>query len=348
MAELSDQALKTAKAVLDAMPYGKLEDAAQYFGITTVAQYQQVAQTAREKFKEMQDCGIATHRELEIAALKLEQAELDAAYAVHDVTVQQYSDSTKRIKEQLDELDGKAKDSTQRRTSYEKSLAQQVQDANRRMFDSLSRDLASNIVNWKGWGDTIKSLWKTTATDLLDIMMKTAIQPLEKAFGKLLGSIFGTGGSAASTAASTAGGAASGAGGIAGSVAGAASSGLMGIVGAVASVGSLVTSIIGLSQGAHENTILERIEGNTRGLLNVVFLNGPGTLVDCAIRTLTITGQIRDFLQNGLSVSAASASPGAGAEFAFVNCSFSGVTQDTVSGFMNSAVRQLRAAGANI
>lgn len=148
----------------------------------------------------------------------------------------------------------------------------------RRAFDSMARNLARNLVEWKGWGESIKSVGKDLATSFLEIMMRQLFRPLEAQFAKLAGKLsdvlFGGGSSAAAatvgatvpdslkavgigaTASAPVGGAAS--------AASSTASGLMGTLGAVGSIGSMISGFIGNFQFAGMNKSLDLIEHEAR------------------------------------------------------------------------------------
>lgn len=168
-----------------------------------------------------------------------------------------------------------------------------------RAFDSMARGLAKNIVEWKGFGDTLKSMLQTLAEGILEIFMQRLLNPLKqkvadillgdgKGNGGILGgltsglsgvsgiikNIFG-GGGAASAASSigtgdifdtalggiAGGGGGGGAGGIVGSIAGMANPINM-ITGGI----SAVSGIIGNFQQAKLEKTMNAIEESTRYL----------------------------------------------------------------------------------
>jgi hypothetical protein len=56
----------------------------------------------------------------------------------------------------------------------------------KQMFNSLEHGLASSLVHWRGFAQTIKSVFQTLGTDVLRIMLHALLAPLEKAFGALI------------------------------------------------------------------------------------------------------------------------------------------------------------------
>jgi len=134
------------------------------------------------------------------------------------------------------------------------------------VFTNLEQGLAQNILAWKGWADTVKSVLMDFAQAALSLVMEKLLGPLEAALSKAIGAIGGLFGGAAGTATSAAGAAAgtavSGAGGIAGGAAGTASSlGSSLLTGGIAAVGSIIGGAI---SGAMVRQDTKEIEVNTR------------------------------------------------------------------------------------
>jgi hypothetical protein len=172
-------------------------------------------------------------------------------------------------------------------------------------FKQLGKGIADNLIDAKNWGDVFTSITKNIARQILEDLVGTAFKALENAIlkstglmqgmGNLFNSLFGGAASAARGMASSAGGAAtslvgdiSQAGEITGEVGSAVSSGasaastaasttlssVTGIIGAVGAVGTMVSSIIGNFQMAHQTNILRSIELNTRQ--TAMFIGGLG------------------------------------------------------------------------
>lgn len=149
-----------------------------------------------------------------------------------------------------------------------------------RTFNRLARGIADSIINWKGFGATLKDIAKDMASSFLEIMIRQLIKPLEDQFAKLagaLGKALGLGGGAASGAANAAGGAASAGGGAASAAGGAASMGISGV---------LNTAFAGLSAGM--------------AVVNGFQMHGVNksldVLVNHSLRQFNVAAQTLDFL----------------------------------------------------
>jgi hypothetical protein len=64
------------------------------------------------------------------------------------------------------------------------------------IFTDMSRDLADNIIEWKGWGDSILGIAKDFAKGMLRMFLEELFLPLEKRMAGVTGSILGGGGGA--------------------------------------------------------------------------------------------------------------------------------------------------------
>ncbi len=257
-----------AQDMLQSQPWYKLSDGAQYFGITTKDQAEQAAKVAVAKFDEMLASGLATDRELAIAALMTAQAEIDADYAAGAISHERWQQESRDIKANLDQI-------TISNTQIKQSrfdLAKELENSSHRMFDSFERDMAKDIVQWGDWAKDIKQIGLNFAQDMLSIILKGLFKPLEDEFAKLatkiggfFGSLFGGGSSAAGSAAGAAGSAGSSA---ASGIGGAVSSigGILGAAGAVGGIVSAVSGVIGNFQMHGMNKTLDLIENYTRYL----------------------------------------------------------------------------------
>ncbi len=210
-------------------------------------------------------------------------------------------------------------------------------------FDSVSRGIAKNIVDFKGFGATGLAVAKDLATGFLDIIIRQLIKPLEAQFAKLAGALgraLGIGGGAASGAASAAGGAASSAGGAVSGVGGAAvSAGLSATVGMVTGAISAVSSVIGNFQMAGMNKSLDVLVNHTLRIFNVVNQGLAEHYLfkgQLFLKMDDIWGSVRD-------VVAAVRAGGAGGKGSatFNNCTFNGTPQQ---GWMQAAFDQLALA----
>jgi hypothetical protein len=187
-------------------------------------------------------------------------------------------------------------------------------------FRQLGKGIADNIVDAKNWGDVFTSITKNIAKQILEDLVGTAFKALEDAilkntglmqsmgnmFGMLFGFKPGGGGGVQGAAVPPIGqdlinqtlqtgeqvtqAATSGA--SAGLSAGLSS--VTGIVGAVGSIGTMVSSIISNFQMAHQTNILKSIELNTRETAMFIGGVGGGGVQDwlhiIAVNTTPLTG----------------------------------------------------------
>lgn len=143
-----------------------------------------------------------------------------------------------------------------------------------RAFDGMSRRIARNIVEWKGWKDSGIQAAKDMASGMLEIMIQRLTNPLKVKMADAVTSVWsklpswmGGGASAAGgavNAASSAGGAAASAAGGAGQSASGAASGVMGTIGAIGAAVGAVSSIVGNFQMAGMNKTLDLLEKSMR------------------------------------------------------------------------------------
>lgn len=249
--------LKADKAALDTQPWGQLENAMHSLGLTSARDLQEIAKEAKKNYDIVVDSGVGTAGDIERAWIAMSRAQIEADRASGLVTEEEYE----KRKQQLEDLEGKHKQSTERRMKYERTLGEQVQELNARMWNNLERGLAQSVVSLKGWKDMGLGVIKDFATGGLEIMFKAFFKPLEDKMASVLGGIFGGGASAAGSAA----GAGTSAAGVGASAAGAgASTGLMGILNTAFSGISAAMSVVGMFQNMHQETSLNAIELNTR------------------------------------------------------------------------------------
>jgi TP901 family phage tail tape measure protein len=261
--------------ILSKTVWDDAQDAIAHFGITSAGSLQKIVDKDKANYDAMngwRNLGLVTANELDIAFTKYCLHQIDLNHALGYTTDAEYASEKKQAEEGLAELEGRSKQTTEHIKADRYDLAKETENMAHRTFDSMERGLAADIVQWKGWSDTVKSIGQTFATDMLSIMLKGFFKPVEdqfaalsKSFGGWLSGVLGTGSSVvpgAAGAATSAGGAASGAGG----VASAASSGLTGILTSVFTGVSAVTGVIGAFQNAHQETSLNAIEHNTRYL----------------------------------------------------------------------------------
>ncbi len=381
MDQVADSITASAQAALNTDPYAKLEAALDALGIKGQQYYKNLAGQADEAYQVVLDSGVATYEELAQAALIAVQKEIQYALELGEITREDADKTLAQVQHDLDQLDSSHEKSTKTRGRQERTLGEDIQAINKRTFDSLEKDLARSVVNLKGFSDIWKTLWHKLAEDLLSIMFKVLLDPLEKQIGKVLGGIFGGASSAAGSASSAAGGVASAGGSAAsaaGSTASAAGSGVAGIVGAVAGVATAISSIVGNFQMAGMNKSLDLIENYTRYLKIGLVEQGDSLLNDMHIVRNVLTDfskwnqdVVQTYYQgfaekldtligmggihsSGMmaSVSNFSTSPAAKAEMATptVNINIdtveSDVTDAKVTATMNRAFRMSKLAGA--
>ena len=228
-------------------------------------------------------------------------------------------------------------------------------------FSSTERALASDIVNWKGWAQTITDVGKNLGTDFLSIMLKGLFKPLEDqaaktaaSIGTKLAGIFGGGGGvsnpigmgpAISAAGTSVGGGTAGAGGATSAVGGVSS--LMGTVTAIAGIGSMISGIIGNFQSAKLETTMNAVEESTR-YMKIGLVTQPDSLLnDSHVIRNTLTDLmafnwhvLATYLQ-GMSInldtiSGKGAAGGKGG-ISFTNCTFNGTPQQNADAIFTSA-----------
>jgi hypothetical protein len=125
-----------------------------------------------------------------------------------------------------------------------------------------------------------------------------------------------------------------------------------GVVGAVGSVVTAISSVISNFQFAHMNTALGRIEESTRYAKSYL-LQLVTEAQQWWPRLNDIHNRLRQVVDSGVGVYNQPGDQGirlaggsAGTTFAFNNCTFGGgVTQAAVDGFMREAVERLRLGG---
>ena len=74
------------------------------------------------------------------------------------------------------------------------------------IFTDLSRDIAENVLQWKGWAESIGRIVKDFAKSMLRILIEELLEPLERRLLRSVGSIFGGGVGAGGVASGFAGG----------------------------------------------------------------------------------------------------------------------------------------------
>jgi hypothetical protein len=329
---LTGAIITSQKVALDADPYAKLADGAQYFGLTTTEQFEKIATVSGEKFDQMLKTGLATEHDLAVAALKTAQAEIDADHAAGTMNDAMWQAQRTALDADLKAWEGHDEKVKVSRYDLSKELVSMVHSE----FTNIESAIATDIVTWKGWADSIKSIGTTLAEDFLKIMLKGLFKPLEDQAAKTaasivskIGGLFSSSGGAAgvtgaipigavapdlasiaSGGASAAGGVASAAGGTASAVGSAASSlsSVMGIVGGISAAVGAVSSIVGNFQMAGMNKTLDLIENYTRYLKIGLVEQGDSLLNDSHMIRNTLTdfmkfnwGVLTPYLQ-GMSI----------------------------------------------
>lgn len=245
--------------MLDTSPEGKLAEALNTLGIKGKSYYEHQVDIAQQAYDAILESGTDDYSLLDRAAAELALRQARYALQAKEISIDAYDAIVKAVKKDLDELDGDANDSAGNRGHYERTLGQEIQDINRRTFDSLERGLAQAVVNFKGFSDLWKTLWHKLAEDVLGIMFKVLLNPLEKQIGSILGKIPGLGGGGG-------GGGAAGAAGSAGGATSAISSGIGGIANIVTGAITAISSVVGNFQMAHMSSDLQKVEESTRYL----------------------------------------------------------------------------------
>jgi hypothetical protein len=242
-----------------------------------------------------------------------------------------------------------------------KGYAEEAKKDMANAFESIERGLAMDIIQWKGWGATLKTGVQTLGADMLGIMLKAFFQPVEKELVKLAGKIVSTitgalsnGASNAAAGAGQAAGAAagvgSGAAGAAGSLAGA---GITGVVGAVAGVVGAVSSVIGNFQMAGMNKSLDVIVNHTLRTANDL----ANLRADEWSRHASLFQKLDDIwktIQDKSDIIAQRITDGGGTGggggkslVTFNNCAFNGgMTQSAANALMTQALGAAGVAGA--
>ncbi len=196
------------------------------------------------------------------------------------------------VDEQLEELNGEF-------VTFFGQLTESFQAFGVGMVDSIVGAITGSLF------DKLKPAMETVFGKVWDSVkgwLGSVFGDFSESLGGWLGGLFGGGGGAASAAGTAAGGAASAAGSVAGgagSVAGgvaAAAGSIMGTIGAIGSVGSMISGVIGNFQNAKMETTLNAIEWNTRktSLHAEHMLTGPMNTYLPGIK------DIHDYLYQGL------------------------------------------------
>lgn len=189
VAKVGDALTSLLQEQLVAARFGQLADSAKYFGITTAAEYQRLAAVATETYNKMLATDLATTEERKQAHIKMLQAEAEAERATGEITVDQYNKRVKAIEGLQHELDVQMGKSQSDQAKAVQKLTQDIQQYTKSMFRSISTEIASDIVHWKGFGASIKSIFQKLGTDVLSMLIGGLLAPVEKAFARLITSI---------------------------------------------------------------------------------------------------------------------------------------------------------------
>ena len=342
MADLDKQIQATQQTAMDTTAWGAMQTAMHDLGLKSSIDLANLAASSAADYQVILNSGVATAEDVEKAWVKSATDRANADLASGKITQGQYDQIIKNL--------GTVKTTTDQTASY---LAKQLTSISK----SVGSAFADLIVDGGKFGDAMMKVLKQITKTIIEDVVQYAFGSLLKAIGGALSAssalgtalknigadmtkVFGGSGGAASTATGAAGSAASVGGGTASGATGAVAGGLTGILTSVFTGISAITGIIGLSETAHSNTLLTRIEGNTRGLLNVVYLNGAGTLVDCAIRSFQMLGSIHDILAGGIGINSTVVAVGGGGpsyNFDLRYSVFNGVAN------VDDLVKQLRA-----
>lgn len=211
-------------------------------------------------------------------------------------------------------------------------------------WGEFSSGIADAITNGKNFGDTMMGVLKKLEQEILNTLVGFVFKQMRDSLLQSTGLLSGItskisglmgGGVQGGTMSGPAMLSAMGGGG-----GGSAGGGLLGgggILGPIAAIGTLVSSVIGNFQQAHANKVLGEIELNTRSCFNVLAqmqgsLTGIGPYASLASQ-MKVSGPV------------AAGAGGGGTAINFNNCTFSGLTQDMVNALFASALRQFKAAG---
>jgi hypothetical protein len=166
-------------------------EAFQAFGLQTQTSLDKAVADATQNYTILRDSGEASYKDLAVAALKLAQVQADSAVHSGAITQQAWKDTTDKIKQDLDELDGAV-------TKEQSQISKDMGRAANSMFSSIEGDLAKDIVQWKGWQKSLTQITQTLAEDLLKVMLKALFKPLEdqvsaafQQLGGMLGGVLG-------------------------------------------------------------------------------------------------------------------------------------------------------------
>lgn len=301
-------------------PIKAVDDAFKTLGITSSTSLQDQANKAQQAYETIRNSGTSTANDISAAWAKMEDARLKAAVAAGTITADEAKRSLDQIKT---DLDTSITSQTGAWTSFGTTLGTTwdgvLQNIDR-SFDGLISGSLQDLIGGKGFGaiadrakdvgvriledltrpfeDALSGLMSGVIKDLIGGKGFGGIIDAAKNAGSVISDVFGAG----SSAAGGAGQAAGGAGGAGGAASGLASSSLAGIIGAAAGVGTLISSVIGNFQNAHQETSLNAIEENTRYAMIYLGKNGQSILwsTQTTAERLTYVNDSLDTLKNNM------------------------------------------------
>lgn len=239
--------------------FNRVQDLAHSLGQKTTFDYNSTMEKIADYRKILEDTGGTLQQFMDLERLEL-QTKVDAGKATDDERAR-----LQQLKAELDQHPAKIR--LVRDTWLD--MARRVHDA---IVNDVSRAITDVIFQTGKIGDAAKRM----GMDVVDIIVHTIVAKGTKvllddlasvggAIGKIAGALGGVAGGAMNAAGPAAGGVASAAGGGTASAAGGiASAGLMSTVGAIGSIGSMVSGIIGNFQMMGMNKTLDLIEASTR------------------------------------------------------------------------------------
>ncbi|MCE5256867.1 MAG: phage tail tape measure protein [Spirochaetaceae bacterium] len=269
--ELGEASIQAGVDILRSSPWAKLESGLEALGVRSDKTYQQIADTAAQAYSDILESGQASKREETEAWAVAAKAQAQYMLGLGEITRDEYESIVADIEDQLGALGiFKEHQITQhRRDIY--ALGKELESMSHRLFSDMERDIAKDIVSWRGWADSIISIGKNLAEDFLGIMLKGLFKPLEDKFASLavtagdwLSGLFGGGSSTVTSTVSGSKSAGAGSTALGSKGASGAVGGLAGTITAVASVGSLISGVIGNFQSARQETTLNAIEHEAR------------------------------------------------------------------------------------
>jgi hypothetical protein len=165
--KLTDTVTEDHRKMLESSPWGVLATAAEHFGITTDHALKLAMDESIKQFKLMQASGVATYRELSIAALKMTQDQINYMRAVGQITNEEYTKLTADIKSKLDQLEGNTKTTT-------KKMKDDLTEVAKVVTNDLVKGIDALIFQTGKLADTFKKMGK----DIADVFEKQAIKAL--------------------------------------------------------------------------------------------------------------------------------------------------------------------------